>query len=218
MATTKYWALVYRKTHLDEGYFFRKVANVVPTSEKWEADQLATWVEVTGDLKTAMTDPSDTRIVDDQRTRYSFESQTWDAFFVKPSIAEKTPADPQQSALEYALSQRETLLKEAAIRKKVRDITPGFAAAIDAYVEELNNLEIVKGKTFDLVWPIQPWSSSVTSNSEAKIAGEAGMFSKYYGQTEFAPGVTPRFSSEGYVNGQKFIFCIYLSRRLRQVY
>lgn len=218
MATTKYWALVYRQTHLDEGYFYRKVANVVPTSEKWEADQLATWIEVTGDLKTAMTDPSDTRIVDDQRTRYDFVSQTWNAVFVKPKVAELTPNDPQQHAFENALSAKERLLKEAAIRKKVRDITTGFSEAIDAYVEELNNLEIVKGQVSDIVWPIQPWSTSNTPNHESKLAGDSGVYSKHYAQTEFAPGVTPRFSSEGYVNGQKFIFCFHLSRRLWQVY
>jgi len=201
MATTKYWALVFRETHLDEGYFFRKVANVVPTSEKWEADQLATWVEVTGDLKTAMTDSSDTRIVDDQRTRYDFVSKTWNAVFVKPKVAEPVSKDPQQETFKNALAAKERLLKEAAIRKRVRDITPGFSAALDAYVEELNNLEIVKGRVFDIVWPIQPWSTSHTPNNEAKIASDSGVYSKHYGQTEFAPGVTPRFSSEGYVNG-----------------
>lgn len=213
MATTQYWALVFKQNHLDEGYFYRKVANLFATADKWEPDAETEWVRVSGDLLSAMNNADDTRVVDDQQTRYNFHQGVWDARYVKrPEIqGTKVNKSPDQIRYEKELEERARLVREANTRKKVRDITPGFSAAIDTYIGELNNLGIATSRIGPIDWPAQPWASTAVANNEAKW--EESWADKYFGMTlrpdsenPAAKQVTPRFSTEGYANnGQKCI-------------
>ncbi len=212
MATTQYWALVFKRNHLDEGFFYRKVANLFATADKWDPDIETEWVRVSGDLLSAMNDPADTRVVDDQRTRYNFHDSSWDAYYVKqPELQGSKQKSPNQIRYEEEIVCRDKLIREANTRKKVRDITPGFSAAIDTYVSELNNLGITTARVGDIDWPAQPWASSGCSNQQA--IWEESWADKYLGmvlrpdsESKESQGVTPRFSTEGYVNnGQKCI-------------
>ena len=206
MATTQYWALVFKRNHLDEGYFYRKVANLFATADKWDPDSETEWVRVSGDLLSAMNDSSDTRVVDDQKTRWNFNSSSWDAHYVKyPEKQGAKAKSVNQVRYENEVEKRTKLIKEANTRKKVRDVTSGFSAAIDTYVGELNALGITTARVGDLTWPVQPWSSSNTPNEQA--TWEESWADKYSGMSirpdsefESAKRVTPRYSTEGYAN------------------
>ena len=206
MATTKYWAVVYNENHLDAGYFYRFVANVCKTSEKGDIDQReCAWVEVTGDLLTALTDPSDTRIVNDRLTRYNFSTGLWVSQYHNPEVTKEAPS-PDHISYEDEIAMRDRLIKAAQMRKLMRDCSAGFSVVLDNYINELNNLGIATGK--DVVFPPQPWASSKRSNLET---GFETIENKKMGMSLVNdPNVTPRISAEGYVNGQKFIFCVYL--------
>ena len=208
MATTKYWTIVYNENHLDAGHFYRFVANVSSTTEKNAIaidERESAWVEVTGDLKTALTDPTDTRIVNDRLTRYNFGTQLWVPQFVNPEVKKELPS-PDHISYEDEIAMRDRLVKASEMRKLMRDCSPSFSVILDNYIAELNNLGIATGR--DVVFPPQPWASSVKSNFET---GFETIENKKMGQSLVNhPNVTPRFSTEGYVNGQKFIFCIHL--------
>lgn len=209
---TQYWALVFKQNHLDEGYFYRKVANLFATADKWDPDAETEWVRVSGDLLSAMNDPSDTRVVDDQKTRWNFHNSSWDAHYVKYPEKQNTKSKSlNEQRYDREIDMRDKLIKEANSRKKVRDITSGFSAAIDTYIGELNTLGITTARVGDLTWPVQPWSSANTPNEMANW--EDSWADKYSGMTirpdSAVPehkNVTPRFSTEGYTNnGQKYI-------------
>jgi hypothetical protein len=199
MATTKYWSIVYHQNHLDAGHFYRFVANVSTTTEKNAIaidEKESVWVEVTGDLKTALTDPADTRIVDDRLTRYNFSTNLWVSQYVNPEVTKEVPS-PDHISYEDEIAMRDRLIKSARFRKKMRDCSEGFAIVLDSYIDELNNLGIATGR--DVVFPPQPWASTVKSNFET---GFEDIENKKRGM-DFVndPNVTPRFSAEGYVNG-----------------
>jgi len=197
MATTKYWAVVYNENHLDAGHFYRFVANVCPTSEKGTIDDReSVWVEVTGDLKTALTDPTDTRIVNDRLTRYNFGTQLWVSQYIDPEVKKELPS-PDHISYEDEIAIRDRLIKAAKFRQKMRDCTDGFAVVLDNYIDELNNLGIATGR--DVVFPPQPWATTVKSNFETGFEH----FENPRVGMDFvnSPNVTPRFSAEGYVNG-----------------
>ena len=206
MATTKYWAVVYHQNHLDAGHFYRFVANVCPTSEKWTIDEReCVWVEVTGDLKTALTDKTDTRIVNDRLTRYNFGTGLWVSQYINPEVTKEQPS-PDHISYEDEIALRDRLVRASEMRKLMRDCSPSFSVVLDNYITELNNLGIATGR--DVVFPPQPWASTARSNLET---GFEMIENKKMGMSFVNdPNVTPRFSSEGYVNGQKFIFCVYL--------
>jgi hypothetical protein len=199
MATTKYWSIVYHQNHLDAGHFYRFVGNVSTTTEKNAIaidERESVWVEVTGDLKTALTDPADTRLVDDRLTRYNFTTGLWVSQYVNPEVTKEQPS-PDHISYEDEIEMRDRLIKAAEMRKLMRDCSAGFSVVLDNYITELNNLGIATGR--DVVFPPQPWASSVKSNVET---GFEDIENKKRGQSLVNdPNVTPRFSAEGYVNG-----------------